>query len=171
MAELRTCEQLRGALDSLSAGNVAALQPETVSQLEAHLNACAACAACLTDRPAVAERVWLSGVPVPAETAWERVWQAVEHAAPASRIQRLRAGVVRHARVYGTLAAAAVLLLAIGIWHATTRPARLPVFQLARGSDVQIESIEVPADEMPMVISTDGDEGISIIWVVSREES
>jgi anti-sigma factor RsiW len=170
MAESKTCEQLRAALESLATGDFDALAPEIIIDAEAHLNSCAACAARLAERAAIDESPLMAEVPLPSESAWNRVWIAAEDASAPAWTHRMRMGFFRHARAWSAVAAAAVLLIAFGIWRSVTPHApTLPTFQLARGDDVRIESIEVFGDEMPMVISTDGDEGLSIIWVVEKE--
>src|SRR5262249_32758416 len=92
-------------------------------------------------------------------------------ASTSARSQPLRRGLGRHIRAWSTVAAAAVLLIAVGVWRGRGHGQHdRAAIQLARGDDVHIDSIEASAHEGPMVISTCGDQGIQIIWVVESEQ-
>jgi hypothetical protein len=73
----------------------------------------------------------------------------------------------------GLLAAAAMVLLMVGLWQGVPAAAGEWKFDLAHADDVEIQSIQVYDDNgVPLVFSTNGgnEDGVSVIWVVEESE-
>lgn len=162
----RACETIRDALQTVESGRLDALSDAQVSSLESHLEDCAACAARLAraEPPAVSSRsASLAG---PSDAEWSAVWDGIENTSATTdlRPNRLRPTIVL--RFWPVGAAAAALLLAVGLWRVGQWPGSGPTMQLS--SNVEIHEIEVFGDATTFV-ALDDSGGAAMIWVVQDE--
>lgn len=164
------CDKFGGAIEELALGRFDAIGAEEMADVEAHLNACAACSSRLGVMRAGPEAVWDEPVQLPSSDEWTRVGQAIEDAYRAERRSGISAGPIRLARRWGAIAA--ILLLSVSVWRFGVwgvEPAWS--LQLARGDEVEITSLEVFGDAMPFVISAGEDGDVPVIWVIQNEDS
>ncbi len=165
----QACRDFEDAIGCFVAGRLEAIAPERMAALEEHVNECVACAARVGSAGVVPGDIPDESVAPPSEDEWAKVWNGIEQAAarPASAPRPGRW--MRTVQTWGAIAAA--LALTIGVWQFGGGGAESAwVLELARGDDAEISSIEVFGDSMPMVLSA-GDDEISVIWVIEREET
>lgn len=174
MKPVHGCDELRPTIDGLAAGRFDALTDDDVLAAEAHLNACAACAARVADgKPPVDDALAPGGRTVrPTAAEWERAWSPIDGAAPRLRLHGVarRPMRVRWA-AWSALAAAAAIALAFGTyrWYGKSAPG-LGTIQLAGGTDVEIQSVEVGEGETSFVVNVGGPDPAPVVWVVGRRE-
>lgn len=161
------CETIRHAVDALLDGRFEAISPEAMAAAEAHLNECPHCAARLEAALPASDSMLRAKLDVPRPDAWHAVWERIELE---TRPRQTAPTVYRFARTFSALAAAAVLLLAIGLLRfGPFSGGASEELRLAAAEDVQIESLEINGDEMPFVISAGEKENIPVIWFVQNE--
>lgn len=127
-------------MDRLAADGLDALTPAEMEQLEAAMNADPQLAERLADLPADGAGD-LPAVPEPDEQAWDRVWDGITAAQRPQRGHWWRwAG--------GALAAAAAVLLAIGLWPDLSDPQPRPQtgMTLAGADDIEVLELDVAGD-------------------------
>jgi hypothetical protein len=168
----KDCQTSQGAIDALAAGRFDDVSADQMAVLEAHLNECADCAARLADVRARLASPFDVAVDSPAPETWDAVWRAIE-AAPSGQVERAGLGrVIRWRRwAAGAIAAAAAILLIIGLWPMASTVQPASEVRFASADDVHIESLSVFDQGTPMVLSVGEDGGISVIWVVEGQES
>lgn len=162
----RACETIRDALQAVESGRLDALSDAQVSSLESHLEDCAACAARLAgaDPPAVSSRnASLAG---PSDAEWSAVWDGIESGSATTDSRPVRARLRLAPRFWTMGAAAAALLLAVGLWRVGEWPGSGPHMQLS--SNVEVHEIEVFGDATTFV-ALDDRGGAAMIWVVQDE--
>lgn len=166
-------DNLDQALRAAVAGDLDTLRPEQVARLEAVLNDEPGVAAHLADRR-LAPDPQLAGAlgqadraAAPAADTWERVWERIDAAGQRTPLRGARAG-ARILRLWRPLAAAAACLLMAGFWRlGTAMPERPWPLQLA--TEVEINELEVYDGATSFVVSTGGEGGFDIIWVLEDE--
>jgi len=165
-------DNMEAALRAVATGDWDALTPEQVDHLERLLNDEPARAAQLADQqPQLGPR--LAGVldalarsepPVPQQ--WEQVWRRIDTAASA-RQRAARRPAARIMRYWpGMLAAAACALLAF-LW--TVQPGSSEEWPLRLATSVEIDDLEVADGATSFVVSTGGDSGVQVIWVLDEQ--
>ncbi len=167
MNTAQSCEHYRETIAALSAGRFDAIEPDQMAAVEMHMNDCAACRSALADVTPIPEPRLCQSPALPADESWSNVWEKLDAAAPSTT--HVQARILRFARPWGTLAAAAVVVFMVSLWW--TMPGTAAddwAFQLAGAGDVEIESMEVFDDSTSMLMSF-GDDDISIIWVMDDE--
>lgn len=169
------CDELRESIDRLAACELESLSAEAVARAEAHLNECAACADRMSAMAAEPEGVEATAVAGPTSETWERVWKGIEAASSGAAVQR--AGNLqawkRHRtlyRIWSGMAAAAVLMISVGIWQlARSVHEGAGVLDLARSGDVRFGGMQVFGSATSFVLAAGEDENIPVIWVVEDE--
>lgn len=171
----QTCEQFADLLTAASAGDFDALSPEQIEQLEAHVNACPACAERLGDAtptpdPALdALKQVGAGTGAPTPEVWENVWDGIEAGRlsdSAPQPVKSRRSLLR--RIWKPLTAAAACLMVAAVWRATTGPWTVsPAVQLS--TNVEVHELEVFGDETAIVFSMDSNNGAAVIWVLDEQ--
>ena len=165
-------DKVDAALRAVAAGDWDSLTPEQVERLERVLNEEPALAARLAEqRPQLGPRLdgaldalARSEQPVPQQ--WEQAWQRID-AATSARPRVARRPVARVIRYWpGLLAAAACALLAF-LW--TVQPAASEEWPMRLATSVEIDDLEVPEGATSFVISTGGDSGVQVIWVLDEQ--
>ncbi|MCH7870552.1 MAG: hypothetical protein IID33_02520 [Planctomycetes bacterium] len=167
MNTTQSCENYRETIAALRDGRFDAIQPDQMAAAETHMNGCAACRSALTDVTPIPEPQLCETATLPADESWKSVWDKLDESAATPNHTQAR--ILRFVRPWGTLAAAAVVMLMVSLWRMT--PATDTddwAFQLAVAGDVEIESMEVFGDSTSMLMSF-GDDDISIIWVMDDE--
>lgn len=161
---------LADALKAVAKGDLDALTPEQVRQVEAALNSDARLAAAFEgERPRVEPRLAAalgefdrSDQPTPAD--WQRVWNAIDTAG--ARHGRPNVGVAhRILRAWRPLMAAAACLLLVLGWR-VTQPAAVDPWPLQLAAEVEINNLEVFQGATSFVVAVGGDTGGEIIWVL-----
>lgn len=168
MSTSRTCEQHRETIVALREGQFEAVETEQMEAVETHLNECESCQALLAGAAARPEAALREAVRLPTEQAWGEAWERVDAASesPAPSTQRI----LRFARPWGTFAAAAVVMLMVGLWRVMPDPESNGwALQLAGIDDVEIESLETFGNSTSMLMTAGDDDEISIIWVMDDE--
>jgi len=159
-------DSLDAALRAVAAGQWEALTPEQVERLERVLNEEPAVAARLAGRkPELGARLAevlevLVEQTRPAPRVWQDMWERIDAAAPAA----VRHGAGRILRLWTPLAAAAACVILVLLW--TLEPSTSEEWPLQLATSVEIDELEVPEGATPMVISTGGENGIDVIWVL-----
>ena len=168
MSTAQTCAPYRESIVALRDGRFDMIEPDQMRAAESHLNDCAACQAVVAGAAAQAEPALCETVKLPTERAWDAAWDEVE-AAGASRTAAPHR-ILRFARPWGTFAAAAVVILMVGLWRVLPGTGSDDwALQLAGINEVEIEWLEVSDDSMSMIMSAGDDDEISIIWVIDDE--
>ncbi len=167
MNTARSCEQFRETIAALRQGRFDAIDPDQMAVAETHMNDCAACRSALVNVTPIPEPRLCETAVLPADESWNNVWDKVDESTATPTHAQAR--ILRFMRPWGTLAAAAVVILMISLWRTApgTGTDDWP-FQLAGAADVEIESMEVFDDSTSMLMSF-GDDDISIIWVMDDE--
>ncbi len=196
MSATNACQTHRETIVALRGGRFDAIAPDRMDAAELHLNGCEACQRMLAGvTPGHDPLVAAAGeASEPPQAVWEAMWRRIDSAkAPASatfdaagaaarRVDQPIFGgerretaaaapprLLRLVRSTGILAAAAMVLLMVGLWQAVPARASEWEFDLAGADDVEIESMQVYDDNgVPLVLSTGGEEGVSVIWVVGE---
>ncbi len=168
MSTAQTCEPYRESIVALRDGRFDMIDQDQMRAAESHLNDCAACQALVAGAVAQPEPTLREAIELPTEQAWNAAWDTVDGASSSRTATPHR--ILRFARPWGTFAAAAVVMLMVGLWRV------LPAsdsddwaFQLAGINEVEIEWLEVSDDSMSMIMSAGDDDEISIIWVIDDE--
>ncbi len=168
MSTEQTCEAYRESIVALREGRFGAIEPDQMRAAEAHLNDCAACQALVADAAARPEPALREAIELPTEEAWDAAWDKIDTAGASRTATAHR--ILRFARPWGTFAAAAVVMLMVGLWRVLPQTGSDDwAFQLAGINDVEIESLEVSDDSMAMLLTAGDDDEISIIWVIDDE--
>lgn len=168
----RAHDNLGDALRAVEAGDLDALTPEQVARLEAVLNREPRVAAELgdaippLDAGLAASLRDLEAPALPSARKWEEVWQGIE-LRTGGGVARERGLAPRILRFWKPLAAAAACLVLAGLWWGTTPPADPWPMRLA--TDVEIDDFQVYDDAMPFVVTTGGDSGVKLLWVLETE--
>lgn len=169
------CEEMIVRIAALAAGRFDALTPAEVAGAEAHLNGCARCAAQLAGVQAGPEpAIGMSGAAggSPSEAEWDAVWRAVEPTVGRLRLRPVEAP-VRPGwwGAWSALAAAAAIVLSVGWyrWGGQNEPAWGKI-ELAGGSDVEIQSVEVGEDDTTFVVNVGAGGRTPVVWVIERGE-
>ena len=161
-----TCRQVRDTIAALRDDRYDAITAEKMAAAESHLNECELCRGALAEVRAEPRTPLSDVVEMPTPQTWHRVWDVIDHGAKPAKIAPLR--ILRFARPWSTFAAAAVVMLMIGLWRVI--PGDDWEFRLAGPNDVEIELLEVFGDSTSMIMSAGGDDDeISIIWVMDDE--
>lgn len=168
-------KQLEALLDRVAAGELDALAPSEIEQLEAHLNEAPEAAMRLADvRPPTMR---IPAPAIPAESAWDSVFERVVAAddgvettspvRPASVAAR-RGRLPRLLKAWEPLlAAAAVVLLAV-VWRfSPVQPNPADNWDLHLATDVSVDEIETYGDATSFVAYSD--DGSTVIWVVEND--
>jgi anti-sigma factor RsiW len=174
------CETIRATLTAAVAGRFDELAAEQVAALEAHLAACPGCAAelaaCKPARdPVLTTAVRVAGEgPRPTAAAWEALYRDIEARVVATPALPRRAPAVFAAartqrpipaallRWWRPLAAAAAVLLAVGVWR-LERPNPVPADSFELATNVEINSLEAGPDTTVYT-----SEGGAVIWVIDN---
>lgn len=164
--------ELNELLARVESGHLDSLSTDQVLQLEAHLNRDAA----------AARRIGVAAVPpmspapgmptLPSDAMWRMVWSQIAaagdlavHQPSAARPAALLR--LPHAwpglRRIRPFAAAAACVLGVGIWSWLT-PAQAERLRL--NADTQISQLEVDENWSSFVLTDNGDQDFTIIWVV-----
>lgn len=164
------CEQLRTTLRAAARGDYEHIAPETIAQLEAHLNQCAVCAAALAEQRCVADD---GGDPVigaarraaprisPSDA--EALWGRIHRAAPAVS----HSWVLRRLRRLAPLAVAAACVLMVNLWtNVRGTPAHPWKFEAAGW--VEVDGVEVFDDHSGIFVSSGGNGTLPFIWVIDE---
>lgn len=168
MSTAQTCEPYRDSIVALRDGRFDMIEPDQMRAAEAHLNDCAACQAVVADAVVQPEPMLREAIKLPTEEAWDAAWDKVD-GTTSSRTATPRR-ILRFARPWGTFAAAAVVMLMVGLWRVLPGTGSDDwAFQLAGINEVEIEWLEVSDDSMSMIMSAGDDDEISIIWVIDDE--
>jgi hypothetical protein len=163
-------QSLEAALRAVAAGDWDALTSEQVERLERVLNDEPGMGARLADRrpelgPRLAEVLdVLARRERPVPQRWEEVWQQIDRAAPAARRGAAARPVTRIMRFWPGLVAAAACALLAFLW--TVQPAESEEWPMRLATSVEIDDLEVPEGMTSFVISTGGENGVQIIWVL-----
>ncbi len=163
MNTTQSCEPYRQTIAALREGRFDAIEPDQMAAAETHMNDCAACRSALENVTPIPEARLCETFALPEGESWKKVWDNVDEAAATP--PHAQARIIRFMRPWGTLAAAAAVMLMVGLWRTGTDDW---AFQLAGAADVEIESMEVFGDSTAMLMSF-GDDDISIIWVMDDE--
>lgn len=162
-------DNLKAQIDAIDFGNIDAISPEQIAELETALNAHEAGVSHLADRlakpdPRLASALDAAERPaMPPPEAWDRMWDRIT--AETGRHQHAPAAPHRIVRLWRPAAAvAACLFLATAWWLQTPTTASDP-WPVTLATNVEIEQVESFGDTMPLVMSV-GDEGMPVIWVV-----
>lgn len=108
--------------------------------------------------------IGLDGLPMPpkpSNDAWRRTWDGIQSADTASR------RFASDRRWLRPIAAAAVVLLMIGVWRAPTPDAAWKL----RPASAEIVEIETFGDAMPFVVNTGDARDFPVIWIVDTEDA
>jgi hypothetical protein len=173
-AMTRTPDNLNAALQAVKAGDLDALTPEQVARLERVLNDELAVAAQLGGQVPKPDERWASALDAverpggPSDATWERIWTRIDNAAPVSLRQTGQSGAARILRLWKPLAAAAACLLLAALWRAGT-PATVKPWPMELATSVQIDQLEVSEGSTPFVVTTGGENGFDVIWVLQDE--
>jgi hypothetical protein len=166
-------DSLDAALRAAAAGDWDALTPEQVDRLERVLNDEPAVAARLANEkpelgsPLADSLVALDQRTPPAPRVWQDVWERIDAAAPAGMRRIGQVGAPRILRLWKPLAAAAACILLTVFW--TLKPAAPEEWPLQLATNVEIDQLEVPEGATSFVISTGGENGIDVIWVLEDQ--
>ena len=157
MTELN--DDILNGLKALEAGQLDTFTPEQVARLEEHLNADEAAAGRLAGQRPPADPVVQTPAATPSAEAWERAWKRIEAAArPAST-----RSTGRTLRLWGSAgAAAAAVLLAVGLW-------RWPAgdeWPVEWAQSIEIDDLEVLEGRTAFVTAAQSDEDVPVIWVL-----
>lgn len=168
MSTVQTCEPYRESIAALRDGRFDMIEPDQMRAAETHLNDCAACQAVVAGGAAQPEPTLREAIELPTEQAWDAAWDKVDGASSSRTATPPR--ILRFARPWGTLAAAAVVMLMVGLWRVLPGSGSDDwAFQLAGIDEVEIDSLEVSDDSMSMLMSAGDDDEITIIWVIDDE--
>ena len=162
----RACETIRAALQAVETGRLDALSDAQVSSLESHLEECAACAARLSGAKPPMDSSKRAPPAGPSDAEWSAVWEGIENASATTDLQPKRSRSTIVLRFWPVGAAAAALMLAVGLWRVGHLPGSRPSMQLS--SHVEVHEIEVFGDATTFV-ALDDDGGAAMIWVVQDE--
>ena len=97
---------------------------------------------------------------------WVAVWEGIENASATTDLQPKRSRSTIVLRFWPVGAAAAALMLAVGLWRVGHLPGSRHNMQLS--SHVEVHEIEVFGDATTFV-ALDEDGGAAMIWVVQDE--
>ncbi len=166
-------DNLDDALRAMEAGDLDSLSPDQVARLEALLNDSPQAAARVADRvaapePRLAEALERLETPsLPSPAAWSDAWARID-AETASTSGRIGNVTTRIIRLWKPLAALAACLCLAALWsfHSPAAPESWPM-QLA--TNVEISQLEVYDGATPFVISSGGENGYEIIWVLEDD--
>ena len=154
------------ALKALAAGDLDALSVEQIERLEGLLNNRPELADAYADRLAVPDeplRTALESVAEPSAAQWERAWNGIE-TAEASATRRRAHG--RIWRLWAPLSAVAAGLMLVGVWRISPPRTTPPPWPMQLASNVEIDELEVYDNSTAFVVTTGGDHGIDVIWVL-----
>jgi hypothetical protein len=155
-------QDLLAALAAAEAGKLDSLAPEQVARLEVFLNANPGAGAALAGQSPAPEPVLRIPAPTPTPSSWARVWGAIECA---TAIATARPSVLKLRFWRSAVGAAAVLALLVGFWslqHATSQPE----WPVAWATHIEINDLEVSDDATPLVLCTESEGSIPVIWVL-----
>jgi hypothetical protein len=164
-------DNLDEALRAVLAGDLDALAPEQVARLEGVMNEAPAVAVKLAgllparDERLVAVLQDMEYATAPPARAWDAAWERIDGTGPIAKLAQRRAGVARILRLWKPLAAAAACLLLAVLWRVSTA-APIKPWPMQLASDVEINQLEVNDGMTPFVVSTGGDGGVQVIWVL-----
>ncbi len=164
-------ENLDEALQAVMAGDLDALRPDQVAQLETLLNEEPAMAARLANRLAAPDALLADALAqaergaVPSAAVWEQAWERIDAAAPAmpATVGRRRALVIR---LWKPLAAVAACLLMVAVWKISLATPQAEDWPMRLATDVQIDQLEVSEGSTPFIISDGAEHPVQIIWVL-----
>ena len=162
----RACETVRDALQAVESGRLDGLSNAQVSSLESHLEDCAACAARLSGAKPPMESSRFAPPAGPSDAEWGAVWDGIESASATTGSRPVRTQLRFVRRFWSVGAAAAALLLAVGLWRVGGLPGSNHTMQLS--SNVEVHEIEVFGDATTFV-ALDDSGGAAMIWVVQDE--
>ena len=155
-------QDILAALAAAEAGKLDSLTPEQIARLEAFLNATPAAAARLAAQTAAPELALQAPAPALTPASWTRVWATIDAAgaiaASPPKILKLRFW-------RPLLAAAAVCALLVG-WWSLSQATSQPEWPVAWATYIEINDLEVSDDATPLVVGTESEGSIPIIWVL-----
>ncbi|MEW6254122.1 MAG: hypothetical protein AB1716_26025 [Planctomycetota bacterium] len=164
------------ALLGLAAGDLDGLTPDQIARLEGVLNRhppAAARFAELTPAPGPALRAALNeweNSAQPSAAAWDAMWGRIVTATQPRAVGQATWLTPRVLRIWRPLIAAAACLLMAVLWLAGTpqlgSASEMPI-RLA--SHVVVDQIEAGEGLTPVLVSTNPDTGIDLIWLVAEE--
>ncbi|MBU0640056.1 MAG: hypothetical protein KKB50_14410 [Planctomycetes bacterium] len=155
-----TNDDIHAMLDTIAAGGLDSLSPEQVARLEATASYNSAVAGRLARLPATAEPVGGLSPELPSEAHWDQVWQRIAAARGPT--------VLRLARWRPFLAAAAVLVMMVGLWGITQRPAAA-AWPVEWAQAIEVDALEAGDDATPCVLAAGVDDEIALIWMFEKE--
>lgn len=174
----RDCMLLRDSLDALVADGFAALSPDRIAALEAHLNSCRDCAERIgAARPSdVSDGVRMAARAVVPPTAaeWESVWNRVEVATQGNSSVWSAGGRGIWRRAWRPLAGVAACVMIVAAWRFASPIVQPRLFvpppvdglwRLADAGDVEVLEFEV-GDGMTAVVGG----GPTALWVIEPNE-
>jgi hypothetical protein len=155
-------QDLLAALTAVRAGKLDSLAPKQIARLEAFLNAHpdADVGEWRTPEPG-----WQITAPRPAPVEWARVWEAIE---AAGAVATTPPRVIKLRRWLSALAATAVCALAVAVWS-LQRATSQPEWPVAWATHIEINELEVADDATPLVLCTEGEGSIPVIWVLGGD--
>jgi len=162
-----TCQQLEGPLAAAATGDFAALTPQQVAALEAHLSACSCCATHLARSAPAADVRLIPAVELPSEKGWDRVWEAIDAARQTRARQAWPArGVIQ--RLWRPLLAAAACILMVVMWRSAPM-SETQTWELKLSDNVVVHEIETFGDLTSLVVHPAEDDGATVVWFLENE--
>lgn len=168
-------DNLDEALRAVAAGNLDALRPDQVAQLETLLNEEPALAAQLADRLVAPDALLASALAqaeqaaVPSAAVWEQAWERIGAAVPAmpATVGRRRRMVIR---LWKPLAAVAACLLMVAGWKISSATPKTEDWPMQLATNVDIDQLEVYDGRTPFVFTSGGENGFEVIWVLGEDQ-
>lgn len=149
-------DEIRQMLARVSAGELDALSPEEIAQLEDALNTDDTLAEQLAEVPAGGD--WPAEL-TPSAAEWEAVWQGVSTESS-------------HRRVKGwwlrPLGVAAAVVVLIGVWWGGSGGSQVDPWQIQPDTAFEIVAIEAGSDATPFIMGG-GEDEFPVIWVIDNE--
>ena len=131
------------------------LQDDLREEVAGHLDACADCRAELADIEQIEQIAREADVPIVTDGEWEQIWQNVQPALPTA--PRARSWLHRPT----ALAAAALLLISIGLGYILHRPGSVQA-----GPAWEVMSLEAGSPDVSVAHYYDAAADVTVIWVV-----
>jgi len=123
-----------------------------------HLDSCANCRSELADIEQIEQIAREAGGPIVTDDEWEQIWRNVQPALPTA--PRSRPWLRRAARP-GAFAAAALLLISLGLGYILLGPGSIPA-----GPAWQVMSLEAGSPDVSIAHYYDAAADVTVIWVV-----